>query len=209
MRSLLPACGLAAFALSAASAAAAAGEGVDGPGPGICAFSGWSSDRDPAGLNVRAAPSANAAIVGRLPPPEHIEDRDFATEFDVLESRDGWFRIANARRWSEESAHSASLPSGWISGRFLRFALQTDRAFASPDPNSQVVAFTWRDGSGTIQPFAYRHPTACRGEWVKLTVVGHDGREREGWVRGICGIQETTCDGVQGDMVDYDDLPVR
>jgi hypothetical protein len=148
-------------------------------------------------------------MVGRLPPPEQVEDLHFATEFDVVESRNGWFRIANARRWSEEGAQASTLPSGWISGRFLRFALQTDRAFASPDPNSRVVAFTWRDGAGMIQPFAYRDPTDCRGEWVKLTVTGHDGRPREAWVRGVCGVQETTCDGVEGDMLDYDDLPVR
>ena len=91
-----------------------------------------------------------------------------------------------------------TLPSGWISGRYLDFALQTDLAFAEPDPSSPVVAAHWEDEEGG-HPFGYRHPSACRGEWVRLKVTARDGVEREGWVRGVCGNQETTCDGVAGD----------
>src|SRR5688572_22661235 len=70
---------------------------------GICSFSGWSTDPDPRGLNVRAGPSATARILGTLPPPEPGEDVevDFGATFDVVEARDGWFRIENARRWSQ------------------------------------------------------------------------------------------------------------
>ena len=60
------------------------------------------------------------------------------------------------------------------------------------------------DEDGTLMQFRYRHPTDCRGEWVRLTAIGRDGRERQGWVRGVCGIQETTCDGVRGDLIDAD-----
>ena len=167
-----------------------------------CNFSGWSSDADPHGLNVRAGPSATAPILGTLPSPELGQDIevDFGVTFDVVESSNGWFRIENARRWSEQSGPS-SLPSGWISGRYLAFQLQTDKVFAAPDPGSRVEVAS-RDEGGTLMQFRYRHPTDCRGEWVRLTVIGRDGREREGWVRGICGIQETTCDGVQGDLIE-------
>ena len=43
--------------------------------------------------------------------------------------------------------------------------------------------------------------------------VGAPDRRRPGRPRapglgaGICGLQETTCDGVQGDLIDYDNLP--
>ena len=175
---------------------------------GICSFSGWSTDPDPRGLNVRAGPSATARILGTLPPPEPGEDVevDFGATFDVVEARDGWFRIENARRWSQAGQGASTLPSGWISGRYLGFQLVTDKAFAEPNSGSPVVAIAFAEDGGLSQ-FAYRQPSACRGEWVRLLVTGRDGREREGWVRGVCGLQETTCDGVQGDMIAQDDLP--
>ena len=37
------------------------------PGMAACAIEGWSSDPYPAGLNVRAASDAKAAVVARLP----------------------------------------------------------------------------------------------------------------------------------------------
>jgi len=39
----------------------------------ICDFGGWSADRDPKGLNVRAGPSATAKIVRTLPPPDRLQ----------------------------------------------------------------------------------------------------------------------------------------
>jgi hypothetical protein len=196
-----------ALATVALSAAAAQDSAAEPARDGICAFSGWSGDPHPAGLNVRAAPSADARIVGRLPPPERIEGRDFATGFDVVEARDGWFRIENAYPWDYDGSRPLNLPAGWISGRYLAFQLGTDKAFAQPDPNSAVVATAWIDRDGERHEFAVANPTACRGEWLRLTVTGHDGRPREAWIRGVCGNQETTCDGVPGDLIDYDDLP--
>ena len=168
-----------------------------------CNFSGWSGDLDPHGLNVRAEPSPTARIVGTLPPPESHPDNEtqFGATFDVVGFRDGWFRIENARRWSDPGRGPSTLPAGWISGRYLRFQLMTDKVFAAPTPDSPVVLTSWNEG-GTLMQFHYRHPTSCMGEWVRLTVIGQDRRERQGWVRGICGIQETTCDGVRGDLLE-------
>src|SRR5688572_21264451 len=124
-----------------AQAATEAGASRDG----ICAFSGWSSDPDLNGLNVRAGPSPTARIVGTLPPPEDAQaggadvEVDFGATFDVVEARNGWFRIENARRWSQSGNGPPVAPSGWISGRFLGFQLMTDKAFAAPDPSSAVV----------------------------------------------------------------------
>jgi hypothetical protein len=186
------------------SAAAASQQRASGAAAATaCNFSAWSSDPDPRGLNVRAGPSPTAPVLGALPPPEPGEDIevDFGTTFDVVESRNGWFRIANARRWTQVGHGPSTIPSGWISGRYLTFQLQTDKVFEAPDPSSPTVLTSWMD-NGTLTQFNYRNPTECRGEWVRLTVVGPDRAERQGWVRGICGIQETTCDGVRGDLVD-------
>ncbi|MDR3473265.1 MAG: SH3 domain-containing protein, partial [Devosia sp.] len=42
-------------------------------GTRACAFDALTNDPDPAGLNVRAAPSASAPILGRLPPAESAD----------------------------------------------------------------------------------------------------------------------------------------
>ena len=196
---------VAGLALLAVSGLAAAQPQPQPPRDGICHFSGWSTDPDPRGLNVRAGPSTTARILGTLPPPESGEDVevDFGATFDVVEARDGWFRIENARRWSQAGRGVSTLPSGWISGHFVGFQLVTDKAFAEPDPASLVVVTSWDEDGGLTQ-FNYRNPTTCRGEWVRLTVVGKDGRDRQGWVRGVCGLQETICDGVRGDTITID-----
>ncbi len=175
----------------------------DGP----CAFEGWVIDEDPKGLNVRAAPSAKARAVGTLPPMAWDPDleRKMGAGVRVLESRNGWFRIGDPG-WSRNIGPDPGGPKGWIHGRYLDFAIQTDKAFAEPDPNSPAVATAWRDKDGGHQ-IGYRHPTECRGEWVRLLVKGHDGREKLGWLRGTCAIQETTCDGVVGDLMKYEDMP--
>ena len=179
---------------------------------GQCSFAGWSSDRDPKGLNVRAGPSPDAPIVGVLPPPAYDPDmeRTFATEFVVVEAKNGWFRITHASRFSDEGEPAygsrypenrerpSGLPSGWIDGRYVTFGLETGKAFAEPDPSSRVVAREWK-GSRVEYPFPARHPSDCQGRWVKMLVTPEGGPETSGWVRGICRLQETTCAGSGGD----------
>lgn len=179
---------------------------------GKCFFGGWSGDKDPKGLNVRAGPSADAAIVGTLPPPttDKDNDRDWATGFAVLESRNGWFRIGNA--YNEGiSDRSRKYPEGWIHGSKLGFELQSDLAFAAPDPASAPVVTDWQDKDGAYHRFTFRTPVRCKGHWVQLHVKGHDGVERLAWARGICDVQETTCDGgtyeTRGDRLSEDKLP--
>lgn len=160
----------------------------------ICDFGGWSIDRDPKGLNVRAGPSATARIVRTLPPPAYDPDyeREMFSGFDVFEARDGWFLIGvlDAR----DARDDKPVKWGWIHGSKIGFAVQSDVAFTEPDPASAVAAVEWEDKQGW-HPFDYRHPIDCKGHWVKLTVSGQDRRERIAWTRGICDIQETTCDG--------------
>lgn len=171
-----------------------------------CSFNGWADDSDQAGVEVRAGPSADARVVGRLPPPELDGDIPFGVEFRVVEAKNGWFRIERPYRWSQGQNPPFDLPEGWIAGRSLDFALQTDKAFEAPNPRSRVVATTWAASDGH-HVFDYRHPSDCRGEWVRLLVTGHDRRERPAWARGVCGHQETTCDGMQGDPIPYDEVP--
>lgn len=160
---------------------------------------GWSDDKDPAGLNVRAAPSANAAILGRLPTARYEAEfeRDMRSGFAIVEVRDGWVRIREAY---DPAGKALDLPEGWISARHVGFDLQTDKAFAEPDPTSAVVAKT-RFTNGVERRFAWRDLAGCRGAWVRMTFTGADGVEKSGWARGVCNSQETSCDGAKGDSL--------
>jgi hypothetical protein len=101
-----------------------------------CDFWAWSSDNDPAGLNVRSGPSIGASIVGTLPPPESSDasgpDVKFATEFHVVEAQNGWFRIDKARRWAEAMEDTGksypALPTGWISGKKIYVTIYSGKA---------------------------------------------------------------------------------
>jgi hypothetical protein len=166
----------------------------------MCKFSGWSSDDDPKGLNVRAAPSSTAKILGQLPPPKAVKDdpeREFATEFDVVEARGGWFRIENARFWAEDRGKPATLPVGWISGRYIDFALQSEVGFAQPNPSSAIIHQSPRWDS---RPKKGKGIIDCKGEWVRFD-VSSNGKSKPAWFRGVCGVQETSCDGVNGDDI--------
>lgn len=170
------------------------------PGAACDVRGGWSEDKDPAGLNVRAGPSAAARIVGRLPPPRYDPDfeREMKADFDILEIRDGWVRIGMKDPDSWSPAYPKP-PAGWISGRYVGFDLQSDKAFVEPDPKSRLVASA-REGPQGIMPFSFRNPSECRGRWVKLLVTDRQGRESPAWARGVCNSQETTCDGgAEGD----------
>jgi len=170
----------------------------------ICDFGGWSADRDPKGLNVRAAPSATAKIVRTLPAPAYDPEyeRVMAPDFNVFEARDGWFLIGVLD--VGKPGHYTPVKWGWIHGSKIDFAVQSEVAFTAPDPASPVAVTGWTDKDGW-RTFTYRHPVDCKGHWVQLTVAGQDKRERIGWTRGICDSQETTCDGgihsVHGDLM--------
>lgn len=178
---------------------------------GVCDFDAWSNDNDPGGTNVRAGPSLAAAIVGKLPPKrERGEILVGAARFKVVEARDGWFRIADAGLFVDPDTPEQPLPSGWIDGSYVDFELHTDRAFAAPDPTSTIVVTNWQTKAHERRDFAFEHPVACKGAWVRLTVTGYDRKPRSAWARGICGNLEVPCDGLPSDSYGGDnDLPVH
>ncbi len=52
---------------------------------------GGRNDPDPSGLNIRAAPSTDAEIIGRVPPAKAQAGDSYAAEFGITGSRNGWF----------------------------------------------------------------------------------------------------------------------
>ena len=160
----------------------------------ICTVVGFAAGGQT--IPVWSEPRIGSEPAGVLPAPDPSDEMGgrMAAEFGVAEARGGWFRIENGGPWLAD--HSSPPPpgvSGWISGRHVRFSLQTHMGFAEPDPRSEV-RYRSRDGDEPDLLVSLD----CRGEWVKL-LFSQDGEIREGWFRGVCANQETSCDMPPGD----------
>lgn len=178
-----------------------------------CQLEGWAIDRDPQGLNVRAAPSGDARILGKLPAfVVNDEEHDFGIPFHIIGSRDGWLKINSAKDDPARSGIAAreTYPgSGWISGRMARFTVQSGQGYQRPDKSSPRIVDLgndWLTDFGSLE-----RVVACSGDWALVdfsvdkyrdpdtqALVGSTGgKTQRAWFRGICANQETTCDGVE------------
>ncbi|MEZ5716480.1 MAG: hypothetical protein R3D85_15830 [Paracoccaceae bacterium] len=172
---------------------AATGAAADG----ACHIPAWSDPDVPGEPPVHAAPSADSPVLGHAPRPGPNSDiAGFGADFTVTALRDGWARIADVA--DPDSGRAG--PDGWIDARLVTFVAQTQVAFAAPDPAAPPV---WTGDQWPVTGALLE----CRGAWALLrftpvTLVEGDwvaGAPVTGWVRGICGNQWTTCDGLNGD----------
>jgi hypothetical protein len=164
---------------------------------GPCTLPGFSANNDAVEVHILTEPREGATIAGIAPRavPEG-EDFAFSAEFDIVEMQDGWARVENVTSFDG----TQTAPAGWINGGLIWFVAQTGLAFAAPDAGAEAV---W---TGDNWPVA-RALLDCEGEWalirfddVRLVDDAFTSQgEVTGWVRGVCGLQETTCDGVAGD----------
>ena len=167
-----------------------------------CSMTAWSNDKDPAGLNVRAEPSAKAKVLGIVPPPRVMPKKYDAfgpepvkAEFKVIGYRDGWFLIdeIKAPGVPYDAPYPASLPKpfkgrGWVAGNKVGAApaftgLPFGRLYKAPHVEARHEMRT----GGTDNPFA--RVLSCSGAWGQVEAEGG----KRGWVRGLCSNQATTC----------------
>jgi len=177
---------MAASAVSASMAAAATGA--------VCSISAWVNDSDPNGLNVRAGPSRNAAIIGRLP----LDDDYFPAEVSITGAQDGWFRIDKAVL----DDYTATQPKvvfegeGWVSGRLLGLLVNDPDLHTAPWEESPVVAHLfYQDANGNVagaDSFRVTRLITCQGDWVQVEGIFID-TQLTGWARRTCSNQVTTC----------------
>jgi hypothetical protein len=158
---------------------------------------------------VRAEPRAESKLLGRIYGDSPGEDGRPAT-FEVRDSRDGWLLIEGAADDTQLTGADRPMYSGrgWIRGEGVGFTAQSEQAFARPDFASDIVVEgDWFDG------LPAEAVLGCDGSWVHArwridrraefkyrpeAVVSRDPLTVEGWVTGVCPIQETTCDGLSG-----------
>lgn len=190
------------------------------PEPTRCSFAAFVEETDPAGLNVRAAPSSSAAVLGTLPPVWKDESGMRARVFvKVTATANGWFRVREAFE-DEDLTGQPARPvyegEGWVSGRKLVVKSQANVGRTRPDAKAPVAVQLKDgllfDGSSTI---AAGRLVDCRGSWVQvdyeesrfsaevrsylqISPAARSGQPKghfRAWLDQICGIQETTCDG--------------
>jgi SH3-like domain-containing protein len=143
-----------------------------------CDVGGWVTDPDPAGLNVRDAPSTNGAVLRTLP-------TDYGVK--VVASHGAWVFICEA--WP----HNPELPSvrvgGWVHTSKLGTGTSGDilgysQLRANPDQSAPEVSRV--DLEADIEVLT------CKGDWWRGRYKGV-----EGWLdpRDACANMFTTCPG--------------
>jgi hypothetical protein len=193
IRFLVP-CAGAVWGLSMAAAIAAS---VDTSGVTACALSGWSSDADPAGLNIRAAPRADAEIIGRVPPPQALAGDSYAAEFSIAGSRNGWFLI-NQVKYADygggKGDRAVFTGPGWVFADKVRFVINRAVVRALPADKAEVLAnLRTPDGASGPDSAVIDHVFGCSGAFAEAAVHLEGQRAVRGWVTGICSNQVTTC----------------
>lgn len=208
-----------ALLLTLAAFAGAAHASGGAPEPS-CKFTAFVEETDPAGLNVRAAPSASAQVLGKLPPVwSDGSGLRVRTRVEVTGARNGWFQIRDA---ADESTLTGEAPrptyagEGWVSGRKLVVKSQASAGHTKPAADAPA-AVRWKDdvlfdsdsavGAGRL--------VDCQGSWAQVEFdearfsadlrpllqvapaarTGAPKGRFRAWVDKICGIQETACDG--------------
>lgn len=173
---------------------------TDTDGVATCSLDAISSDRDPNGLNIRAAPGTDAAVIGRIPPPRTIESEEFAGEVSITGSKDGWFRISHARMpdYINDDDKDVFDGEGWVSGRYLYVWPEEQYLRSGASTAKPIVADLFKPGPngdpGGEDGFQIDRLDGCLGNWVEAegTFMGTHVR---GWTYGTCASQVTTCGG--------------
>jgi hypothetical protein len=213
---------VAALAAMAAWGARGGAALADEPGtklpPGVvaCAFDALANDPDPAGANIRQAPSASAPVLGALPQVESAEAEmgKIPPVFHVIGTKDGWFLIEGAHYDKgynpPKNAPKIYAGRGWVAGNLITTGLKSATLKQAPrDDAPDVVALSGDFGGGSFDPtgIPVRRFLGCSGEWFEVEVPlstsnyklepklpsdGPKGTVR-GWTRGYCTALLTTC----------------
>lgn len=166
-------------------------------GASSCEIGGFVIDADPSGLNVRELPSVKSKKLGVLQPPLTMEDGiPVHIEVEIRASKNGWFKIRNARDNSALNTGKQRKPysgEGWVSGDGLAVKSQAQRAYGKPSKGSKVLLATdmpeWDSIEGAPKLLG------CQGKWARVEIETEQLKVRA-WVNQICDIQETSCSGL-------------
>ncbi|MFC3691484.1 SH3 domain-containing protein [Chenggangzhangella methanolivorans] len=177
----------------------AAEKPVDASGANPCAIDVYSIDDDPAGLNVRAGPSASSALIATLENERSQDGESYNLELRVVGSKDGWLLIERAffRDYGEaDKAGTVLDQKGWISGKLAGSDVGSVFLRAAPSPEAKATATLSSPYSsspaGSVGRFEVGRIYGCTGEWAE--VEGEfGGKTVRGWANRLCSNQTTVC----------------
>ncbi|CAN5383301.1 SH3 domain-containing protein [soil metagenome] len=174
-----------------------------------CDLHGWSDDKDPKGLNVRAAPDAKSKVLGTLPPPytfktksENFPDGGWLTEFSIIGYRDGWFLIEGAQppgKDYEGDTYPRNHPKpyagrGWVAAskvgaQYANGDTRMGGLYQAPHTDANWIPAKNQFGGEISADGGPKKILACSGFWA--LVESHD--KVRGWWRRLCSSQVTNC----------------
>ena len=162
--------------LAIAGTVPAAGQSGQQPAR-ACNISAYVVDRDPHGLNIRAAPSSTARVV------QTISNEGSGVARISAQSGD-WFRVTSIVDYENEE-RPLFRGDGWVHHRLLDLdvANADPRLYERPVPRGRVLArLVPEDGTSTL--------IGCSGTWAQVRAAG-----RVGWLSpaGQCSNPLTTC----------------
>lgn len=169
------------------------------PGVTACDFGALANDQTREGLNIRAEPRADSAILGRLPVLENRRHEKVAPDLHVIGVWKGWFFVEGAAYPDNDFPNPPPVYGGrgWVSGKLLTTGLQGTALKAAPDDNAADVP----DPSVSEWVAAILD---CKGVWLRVEepMPKEDSSSKpkppagavRGWSRRSCTNQRTTCD---------------
>ena len=190
--------GLALLA-SSGCAARAAEPAVDMAGVTPCSIDVYSRDDDPAGLNVRAGPSASAAVVATLENERSQDGESYKLELHVSGSKDGWLLVDRAffRDYGDAGQGGVVFDrKGWVTGKLTGSDIGANVLRAAPSPEARTTATLSSPYSsspaGSVGRFEVARIFACKDDWAD--VEGEfAGKTVRGWANRLCSNQTTVC----------------
>lgn len=167
-----------------------------------CNLYAWSTDADPKGLNVRAAPNMSARVLGVAPAPrkptgrarqEH-GDGPFRSDFTIIGYKDGWFLVKDIRApgVSYDASYPKSLPQpykgrGWVSASLVGASQgemegRDGLLYDAPHGDARFSA-ALDEGNSPYGYGAQPRILACSGSWTFIETKSG----ARGWTREMCG----------------------
>lgn len=178
---------------------ASAGPAVDVSGATRCSIDVYSIDDDPNGLNIRAAPSAEAALVATAPNSRVQDDEDYAVEMHVVGSKAGWLLIDRA--WFADYGDPAKAGEvfsgkGWVSGKLTGTDVGDVELRDAPQASARIAATMYSPNAsspvGNVHRFEVGRIYACEGEWAEMEGEFR-GETLKGWATRLCSNQVSIC----------------
>lgn len=169
-------------------------------GARLCSLSAFLSDRNSAGTNLRAGPSASARIVKRIPNARDEAGERIAPEFDVIGSAGSWLLVRDIR-WAGYDLDPELIERGpvWIASALAGVTIEGLELLREPHPGSPIVAplrglrpdgSLWTSGDTRLVRIH-----GCSGSMLEVSIEFPTGGQARGWANGACANQVTTCGG--------------